>query len=299
MLIIIGSAEEFHSKYVFNVLKERNIDVEYFDSRLYPSKIELSYTPDMEGYIKIDSRKIFLNDIQGVYWRWFYGVNYERIEDDFVSNMIFRERTSALHSLFCSLKCNWVNSYEAVELHKVKAYELNIMKENGIRIPKTLITNDKDALIEFYEDNDKNVIYKPVLGGAMTQKLTDDDLTNERLDELKSSPVQLQEFIDGTDIRIMVMGDEVFPAQIKASTIDFRADDNSEISAVEIPKEVEEDSVKVKNLLKLNYSGIDVRKSKNGEYVFIEANPAPMFYHFEKMTKYPITDKLIELLQKP
>ena len=133
----------------------------------------------------------------------------------------------------------------------------------------------------------------------MTQKLTDDDLTKERLDELKSSPVQLQEFIDGTDIRIMVMGDEVFPAQIKASTIDFRADDNSEISAVEIPKEVEADSIKVKNLLKLNYSGIDVRKSKNGEYVFIEANPAPMFYHFEKMTKYPITDKLIELLQKP
>jgi glutathione synthase/RimK-type ligase-like ATP-grasp enzyme len=43
-------------------------------------------------------------------------------------------------------------------------------------------------------------------------------------------------------------------------------------------------------------SGIDVRRTSEGEYVFLEANPAPMFMHFERMTGYPVSDRLAKLL---
>jgi glutathione synthase/RimK-type ligase-like ATP-grasp enzyme len=46
----------------------------------------------------------------------------------------------------------------------------------------------------------------------------------------------------------------------------------------------------------LVYSGIDVRRTPEGEYVFLEGNPCPMFIHFERQTGYPISDRLADLL---
>lgn len=298
MILVIGSDEEAHARFMFEKLKRLNKDIEYFDSRLYPYNILINYTSDLSsGFLKINDKKIHLKDIQGVYWRWFYGINYEKTEDEYASDMIYRERESALNSLFLSLKCNWLNSYEAIKLHKTKIYQLNILQKNGIRVPKTLITNDEDELIDFYKKNNKSVIYKPVLGGALTQKLTDDDLTKEKLSELKQSPIQLQEYIKGIDIRTFAFKNKnVYSAEIYAKTLDFRGDDNHEIINTTLPDSVNNDCLKVLNLLKLTYSGIDIRKTPEGEYVFIEANPAPMFIHVENVTKYPISDNIIELL---
>ena len=297
MILIIGSEEELHSKWVYNRLTEKGIETDYFDSRKYPIDLMISYSPnDNDGYFVINNRKIKIGDIQGIYWRWYYGVTKMQTDDDYTNEIVYRERLSALSSIFAGIKCNWVNSYNAIELHKTKIFQLNIMKNNNIRIPKTLITNDKDALIEFYEENNKNVIYKPVRGGAFTQRLTDEDLRKEQLDTLKTSPIQLQEFIDGTDIRVMAMGNKIFPAELKTDKIDFRSDDNAVPTPVEIPDDVKEDCKKVLKLLDLKYSGIDIRKNSKDEYVFIEANPAPMFIFFEQKTNYPITESLIELL---
>jgi len=49
----------------------------------------------------------------------------------------------------------------------------------------------------------------------------------------------------------------------------------------------------------LGYSGIDIRRSPEGEYVFLECNPCPMFMHFETVTGYPISDRLVDLLLTP
>jgi glutathione synthase/RimK-type ligase-like ATP-grasp enzyme len=289
MIIIIGSEEEFHSRYVFEKIQEKNIEVHYFDSRKYPV---LNWSANSENdYIILDDKKLFTKDIQGLYWRWYYGITNCR------TDIIFREKTSALESFLTGLEPISYNSLQAVELHRKKAVQSKLMENNGIRIPKTLITNDKNAVEEFYLNNNKQVIYKPVRGGAYTKKLKEKDF--DRLDTLINCPTQFQEFIDGVDIRVYAFDSgEVFGGEIIAETIDFRADDNSKINKVKLPKKVQKDCLKVMKLLGLKYSGIDIRLNKDGEYVFIEANPAPMFYHFENMTKYPITETLIQNLIK-
>ena len=179
-------------------------------------------------------------------------------------------------------------------MHKTKAYQLNLMAKNNIRIPKTLITNDSQAMREFYEANNKLAIYKPVSGGAYTQKLTDDDFSCDKLAFLKYSPVQLQEYVDGVDIRVYAFKNQIFAAKIKSNTLDFREDLKAEIEPIELPTEVKNNCFEILKLMHLNYSGIDIRQKENGEFVFIEANPAPMFIYFEKMTKYPISETLIQ-----
>lgn len=303
MILIIGSEEEAHCAYIYNKLILKNKRVCYFDSRKYPGNIMISWCPTgdvSEGSIVVNNEKILLKDIEGIYWRWFYGVPFETIEDGantaFLSNMVYRERESLLTSLFSSLKTRWVNSYNAVQLHKKKAFQTNIMNINGIRVPDTLITNDSQSVVEFFEKNNGQIIYKPVLGGAFTSKLSREDLSPDRLATLKTSPVQFQEYIEGIDIRVYAFEENVYAAEIEAQTLDFRADDKAVLNKVILPEHIINDCRKILKLLDLKYSGIDIRLTPQGEYVFIEANPAPMFIHFENTTKYPITEEILRLL---
>lgn len=290
MIIIIGSEEEFHARYILETLSKQNINAKYFDSRKYPM---ISFSPEgKEDFIILDDEKIYTKDITGIYWRWYYGITYDRECKD----IVYREKTSALESFLCSMEPVSWNSLQAVELHRKKGLQSKILQNNGIRIPRTVVTNDKNELENFYITNNKSIIYKPVLGGAFTKKMNDQDLL--RADTLINCPCQLQEFVDGVDIRIYAFeSGEVFAGEIIAKDVDFRQDENAVINKVKLPKSVEKDCLKTLKLLNLKYSGIDVRLSKSGEYVFIEANPAPMFKHFENMTGHAITDTLIKNLK--
>ena len=289
MIIVLGSEEELHSKYMYDELCKHGQEVAYLDTRKYPI---FSWSPnDSNSYIILDKKKIYTEEIKGIYWRWYYGVSECETE------IVYREKTSALESFLYSLECKSYNSLQAVELHRKKSYQSLLMYENGIDIPKTLITSDKNIVEEFYKSNNRNVIYKPVRGGAFTQKLNEEDF--ERLDLLTNCPVQFQECIDGVDIRVYAFETgEIYAGEIVVDCIDFRKDDNAKINRVDLPQSVKDDCLKVLKILGLKYSGIDIRKTKDDRYVFIEANPAPMFIHFENVTGYAITETLIRSLSK-
>lgn len=46
----------------------------------------------------------------------------------------------------------------------------------------------------------------------------------------------------------------------------------------------------------LEWTAIDWRHQLTGEYVFLEANPSPMFVYFEKQTGFLITEALVQFL---
>ncbi len=299
MIIIIGDNKDIHSNRVANKLKNLKEDFCFLDTRFYPENVLINWYPDNTelGYIKIKNKKILLKDIKSIYWRNYFGIKYEQIENNnYMSEITYKERKSALTGLFYSLKTNWFNSIEAFEIHQKKAYALHLMKKNNIRIPRTLITNDKNSIEDFFEINNGEIIVKPVQGGAYTEKLSKKTLTKERLNSLKQIPAQFQEYIDGIDIRVYAFKKDIFAVKINSNTIDFREDKSAELTKIELPQKVINDCYKVMDILKLKYSGIDIRLNKRGEYVFIEANPAPMFIYAEKVTKYPLTESLINLL---
>ena len=302
MIVILGYKEEEHAKHIAKHLEDIKEEYCFLDTAQYPYDVLFSWNADCEnsGSIVTDNKKIYFSDIKSVYWRNFSGIKNEIIEDgdntDFLSDMVYRERESALYSLFYSLKINWVNSINAFELHKKKPYLTNLFKKNNIRVPRTLITNDKDSVLDFFESNNEQIILKPVRGGAYTQKMTKDDFTKDKLSKLIVSPVQFQEYIDGTDIRVYAYQNEIYALEIQTDNIDFRTDENARLIPIELPEQVKQDCLKVMKICDLKYSGIDIRLNSKNEYVFIEANPAPMFINVEKKTGYPLTQALINLL---
>lgn len=302
MILIIGSAQEAHSAFICEKLKKRGEEVDYIDTTQFPLHSKISLFPDRDAlgvFQAAGGEKIALSSVRSVYWRYYLGTPiHSELTDPFHREMAFKETESCVGSMFRMTDCLWMNSPEAVAMHAYKPYQLQLMHRHKIRIPQTLITNDADELRMFYERLDKKVIFKPVSGGAHTARLTDEDFRQERLRELAHSPVQFQEMIEGVDIRAYLIGDTLYAAEIRSSTLDFRDDPAAKIVPVELPDTVAADCIKLARTLKLTMTGIDVRRTPEGEYVFFEGNPAPMFMHFENVTGYPISDRLVEMLAK-
>lgn len=302
MILIIGSDEELHSRHIFNSIKNRNEDVEYWDTRKFPTTNRINWYPTNgtnKGNFIINNQKIDFDDVKSIFWRWNYGFNVKLKNAENAQrteSILNYELTATAASLYNALNCKWVNGPEAINMHKTKAFQLFTMAQMGIRVPKTLISNDKNEVRKFAEENNCDLIFKPVQGGGYTKVLSQNDLTEERLNCLSSSAVQFQEKLDGVDIRVYVIGDKFFAAEIHANSIDFRTDENAKIVPISLPKDIEQQCLAIMDKFKLKFTGIDIKTKSNREYVFIEANPAPMFMHFEEKSGYPITDTLCDFL---
>lgn len=300
VILIIGAAEEAHSAFIAEKIERRGHRAVYLDTRQFPAAMRLSLTPeeDNPGFLKADANSdpVPLSEISTVYWRYHMGLTLPKLDDPFLLEMAHREIESTIGSLFRMLDCRWVNSPEAIAMHAYKTYQLQLLSRAGIRVPKTLVTNNPDDVVAFFEQMNGEVIYKPVRGGAHTAKLSKDDLKPERLKDLAQAPVQFQEMIPGVDVRAYLVGDEIFAGEIRSATLDFRADPQAEIVPVDLPDSVTEDCRTVAKQLGLVYTGIDVRRTPEGEHVFLEGNPCPMFIHFERQANYPISDRLVDLL---
>ncbi|MBX2860934.1 MAG: hypothetical protein KTR14_06850 [Vampirovibrio sp.] len=301
-ILILGAPDEPHAAFIHQKLTQQGETAVYVDTRLFPAEATLSLTPDNNtpGTFQPDSNSpsIDLTTVKSVYWRTHLGIKTPAITDDFARSMAHREIESALGSLFRNLDCLWVNSAEAVIQHQFKGHQLQLLSRNGLRVPKTLMTNDPKAVPPFYEACDGKMIYKPIRGGAHTQQIKPEDMAPERLKELDKSPVQFQEMIDGTDIRVYLVGDALFAAEMQTQALDFRDDPQVNITPITLPDGVASDCHTLAKTLGLVFSGIDLRRSTTGEYVFIEGNPSPMFLHFEAVTGYPISASLVEMLVK-
>ncbi|MEW5857533.1 MAG: MvdC/MvdD family ATP grasp protein [Cyanobacteriota bacterium] len=297
-ILVLGNPEDVHAAHIKDALKKAGATVDYLDTRLFPTQLRISWQPDTQvGYLIFpEGRKLNLHGIKSVFWRNFSGVEIPSLKDSYQQYIAQRDAMSALRSLIQACPARWVNSWQAYQFHQEKPLQLSKVKQIGVTIPATVITNDPEQVIEFAQSREK-VIFKPVYGGAHTQFVTETHLEPKRLKlALSISPVTLQDYIPGTNIRSYVIGDSVYTAEIRSNALDFREDSQAELISVELPKFVQQQCLAITQALMLEWTAIDWRLKPTGEYVFLEANPSPMFLHFEQQTGFPITQELIHLL---
>ena len=122
------------------------------------------------------------------------------------------------------------------------------------------------------------------------------------LDHARDAPVIFQEYIEALyDLRVTIVGEEVFSAAIHsqqtAYAVDFRMDmENAAIEAMLLPAEVEDAIRSLVDRLGLVYGAIDMRRTPDDQYVFLEINPAGQWLFVEQKTGQPIAAALAELL---
>jgi glutathione synthase/RimK-type ligase-like ATP-grasp enzyme len=209
-------------------------------------------------------------------------------EDWFTTFNQTRERAAYFMSWLLQLSHRGVtllNGPHVASALQYKPYQLHALRSLGAKVPRTLISNDPAAIRAFHAEV-KDVIYKPVLGGAVTRALDAEAL--ERLDSVKASPVIFQERVQGDDLRVMLVGDEIVSSvaiETPSQHLDFRDDPvyssgEAQYHEVVLPEAIQRFCRSTAKACGLIFAGIDL-KQRGKDFVFLELNSSPIYMDVE------------------
>jgi hypothetical protein len=192
-----------------------------------------------------------------------------------------------------------VNPAEHGSVIQLKALQLHHARALGLRTPRTLMTNDPKAILRFAEGAG-DIVYKPSLGGGLCKPFTADD--HSRLHLLAASPVTFQERIQGDVCRLTFVGGTlVSSVAVESEALDYRADPNyrnggAGYKEVAVPEPVIRRCAELLSRCGLTFSGVDLIRKADGEFIFLEANSSPAFLDIETKMEHPIAAHLVDYL---
>ena len=108
--------------------------------------------------------------------------------------------------------------------------------------------------------------------------------------------MQLQEWIDGLDVRVHVVGNDWFATSVESDATDYRYGGEVAMAPLAIPRQLGELLVEVTPSMGLLVAGIDLRRTPDGEWSCFEVNPSPGFTFYEDHTGQPIAAAIARLL---
>jgi len=301
VVLVLGGDDDEHAVGVLGALRARGVRAEMLDSRLFPGDIRLAWDPLSDaGHLTLPDRKpIDFSEIRSVYWRCYNGFTAPMLGDEDQAELALNDARSLFESLLVHLPARWVNGWDAYQLHQTKPAALArvaaMTLPATLRCPATCLGNDPQAIRQFVARHPR-CIFKPVQGGAHTAMVTESHLTDDNLRSLTTAPVTIQEHVEGTDVRVFVADQRVLACEIVTDATDFRDDDQAAIAPVDLPPDLAAACVAIARTLHLVWTGIDLRRTGEGRYVFLEANPSPMFIGFEFYSGLPLTEALIGVL---
>jgi hypothetical protein len=309
MILVISTPRDEHAQTVLVELSKLGAPAQLLDLSEFPQRLGLAmrYEGRTRRFVLgCAEGGLDLEDCGAVWWR--------RPQSPEISSEIarsshrmfaFNESVEALQGLWHALDAFWVNDPARDHVAQRKAYQLRVAQDVGLEIPATLVTNCPGAAREFVAPKgSERVIYKAF-------SATEEEWRETRilkpgevplLDNVRYAPVIFQEYIDAdVDLRVTVVGDEIFPAAIHSQDtsykVDFRIDiASARIEATRLPSDVEERLRAFMKRLGLVYGAIDMRRTPDGRHVFLEINPAGQWLFVEQFSGQPITASLARLL---
>jgi glutathione synthase/RimK-type ligase-like ATP-grasp enzyme len=224
-----------------------------------------------------------------------------------VYDFCLRENRSALLGGLMTHRVRWMSHPEKVWRAEFKPYQLSVAKELGLTIPKTIVSNDPDAIRAAYRDFG-SLIVKPARSGHFWRKGEEFSVFTSRIDEehlasldqARWTPSIYQELIaKQCDIRTTYVGGCLFSAAIHSQTdpaaeVDWRKTANPSLphSTIQLPPPIETKLHELMQRLELTFGCIDLVLTPSGDYVFLEVNPSGQWLWLDDQLELGITDAI-------
>ena len=192
------------------------------------------------------------------------------------------------------------NSPDSIEKSVNKFYTSAILDKQGLRSPRTIVTENFREAIRGFRELGEDVIVKPIFGslGSGMTRVSDPEIAYRVFRSLESinSVFYLQEYIphNNTDIRIFVIGGEVVSAMKRAGkSWKTNVSSGGKPMPYTPSEEEKEFSIKASEILGLDYTGVDLLPSENGDLYTLEVNSTPGWEGLQKVTKKNISEEII------
>lgn len=317
MILILTKPYDEHADLVIEALQKRGAHCVRFETADFPCRAGMticSGKPGEQEILRVNGSQIDLNKVETV---WFRRPEKPKISQDLSTedqDFARVESEHALQGLWHRLKDRfWVNPIVNDRVAHYKPLQLKLAKQIGFEIPRTLITNDPNEVLPFFNACGGEMIYKmltnytrPFPGGVRatyTTKLSAQDLQT-KCHEIAYAPCLFQEYVPKkVEFRVTVIGREIFVAEIdsqgdEGSRHDWRRHDAQKLPhrASALPYSVQDMIQRFMQELGLVFGCIDFILTPDDRLVFLEINPSGQWYWIEQLTGMPLVDHFVELL---
>jgi len=303
-VLVISTLSDVHARAVIGSLSAHGCTAELLDLSEFPQQLALClafqngihrFWLERSGYGRLD-----LSEVRSVWWR---RPQAFKLPSTVVSpthrRLAFSEAGTAFQGMYQSLDARWINDPLRDQAASHKPWQLTVAQEVGLEIPETLMTNNPEEARRFWATCEGDAIYKQFLAlpdswsetrrvGAQEEALTEN---------IRLCPVIFQRRIPAVaDLRVTIVGDEVFAASASVSELEYDTDVRLNPSAryvpYTLPENVSQLLLALMRKLGLVYGAIDLRLTQDGRYIFLEVNPAGQFLYIEQATGQPIAAAL-------
>lgn len=191
-----------------------------------------------------------------------------------------------------------VNRLSAMAVNTSKPYQLRRIAELGFAVPPTVVTTDPLTVQEFWRARGE-VVYKSASGIRSTVARLS-SAHAERWADLSTSPTQFQQRIVGTDVRVHVVGERTFAVEVLSDADDYRAPGAPmpSVRPTELPPPLAARCVDAARTMGLHVAGVDLRRTRDGDWFCFEVNPSPAFTFYERAAGQPIAAAIARLLSE-
>ncbi len=317
VLIVTYSEDNECVQRVIDAVSARGGIAHRFDTDHFPTdcRIASRYDGD-EDHLLLRSRDVEL-DLRTVSAIWYrraaIGQRIPNAMEPQLRRSAIDESKATVYGLIASLEGFHLDHVHRVRRAEHKQLQLQIAREVGLRIPRTLLTNDPDAVRAFARECADGMVMKTLTSFSVyagsreqvvfTNRIEAADL--EHLDDLRYGPAVFQQRLPkALELRSTIVGDRVFTAAIDSqqsarAAVDWRREGIGFMDRwdrYDLPAEIEQRLLQLMRRLGLNYGAADLILTPEGDLVFLEVNPNGEFFWLDKHLGLPLTDEIADLL---
>lgn len=342
MILIIAPGSDAHVPYVTKFLDQLGAPYLRFDPQDFPGaaavSVELDRAGTLRGSLLHAGGELPLESIRAV---WHRARVRPRAPPDLKPDQAWwveESCTRFLSELYECVDCLWLPERPSSDREPFRIYnpddktgganptrlrhpsaynklhQLRTAGRLGFPVPRTLIGNEPRRVLDFFEACEGQVISKRAAhlvtfrGGEKTTPFTVQmrrrDLAN--VGSVRHAPAVFQENVPkDIELRVTVVGDEVYPAAIRSQEsvrwqVDWRHTRDfggaGFYSVAQLPQEVSRRCVALIRELGLTFGAIDLIRTPQGAYVFLEVNPNGQWAWVADYTGLPIGQAIARLL---
>ena len=316
VLLLTHSGDFYTVDLVSQALARRGAHPVRFNTDLFPSSVKLSARAGDARSAHLFTElgeQISAAEVRAVWARKLWSPRMSDDLDDRYRSMCVGESVAALEGFLDALHdAHWVNDLERQRAAENKQRQLRLAARAGLRVPRTLVTNDPAAVRQFFAETEGQTVAKLLRPLAVsmdagtpfvyTNQIREDDLIDA--EALRHSPMVFQELIPkARELRVASVAAEAYAGALDASGTshghtDWRrtAPDECRWEKAQLPAEVLSGLQVLVSELGLVFGAIDLICTPSGEHVFLEINPGGEWGMLERDLGLPISEAIAQAL---
>lgn len=314
VLVLAGDRDPAVDAVVDDLLR-RGVAVFRCDTAWFPTRLSLEvllHRSSWAGYLRTDYRSVPLADIGSVWYR----TPTAFVLPDGLSPAERRhaawEAKFGLGGVLAEIDAVWMNHPHREADLGFKPGQLSRATACGLAVPPSLITNRPEAVLEFAQEHDHDIVVKPLAFNSVTEDGVTSAIYTHALNKadladlagVSASAHFFQKRVPKEfEVRLTMVGGEPFAAAIHAGSdvaaVDWRTDlAHVRLTTVDVPGDVLDGVSRFMDAFGITFGAFDFAVTPHHEWIMFECNGAGQFGFVETATGLPITAAVSALLGK-